>query len=89
MLHASVSYQPVGTKSSGCVGRVGIFTSGSPTILCVVWNSSGSIVGTDLTFFTMGLYLKMHMLASVSELGVECMGRGVDRVSKNVPSGLM
>jgi len=61
----------------------------APTILCVVWNSSGSIVGTDLTFFTMGLYLKMHMLASVSELGVECMGRGVDRISKNVPSGLM
>jgi len=76
-------------KSSRCMGRVGTSASGSPMILCVVWNSSRSIAGTDLIFFATGLYLKMRTFVSVVELGVECMESGVDRVSKNVPLCLM
>src|SRR5271154_2910546 len=52
----SCVYRPVGKNEGGCVGRVGKVLSGSPIILRIIWNLSGSSPMTGFILRATGLY---------------------------------
>jgi hypothetical protein len=79
LYHSCIYWRP-GTKLGGCVGNTGIFSGGSPMMLRMMQNSSGSCVMIGWILPSTFLYFLVYTTPGTKEWdGTECGTGGMGR----------